>query len=295
MAILALLAASLSISGCFFQKPAPEDILSNFNRSMANLSSFHYNLNLKLEGRLPTALAKDVNQLILDFSGDAASPDPTQPEFTLDAKVAGTATDGSLSLQGELVNLSDYTYFRLTDVTLPTLLPVPLGADSRWYKIRHLSPATPDENKLGVAQIPAISVEQLQEFRNLISQTSVAEVLEILPDATVNGQRAYHYRVQLKPDAINQLIGQLNKLAGSKLVTLDPAMLGRYQPEVWINKRTFQLAQLKLSDIYLVNQVPVAFDLTLGLSHQNDKLTIIPPKETEELDTTNLLRQQLGL
>jgi hypothetical protein len=290
--LVGLTLIGLSLTGCLFQKPAPEEVLTKFNQSAAALTSFHYDLALKLEGKVPIAIAHDVNRLNLNFSGDAASPNSSQPDFTLQAKVAGTSAEGSLSLEGELVNLSDYTYFRLTDLTLPTLLPVSLGADSRWYKIRHLAPANPNERKLGVSKNTSISPEQFQAFRDLISQANIAEVLEVLPDATVSGQRSYHYRVKLKPEAIVQLTNQLGKMFSAKITISNQDMLSRYQPEVWINKRTFQLTQLHLADIYLVNQVPVAFDFTLGLSHQNEKLTVVPPKETEELDATNLLKKQ---
>lgn len=281
------------LGGCHFQQPAPEAVVVKFTEAMANLTSFHYDVDLKLNGRLPIAVVQDISSLNLKFSGDADNQNPNQPQFTLLANVFGTAPQGSLALAGDLVNLADYTYFRLTNLALPTLLPISIGADSRWYKVRHASSINPDEHKLGVSNGPQFTSDQIQTIQNLISQTPIAEVLEVLPDATVNGQRSYHYRTQLKSEVLVGLLKQLNQSLNLTLALPASDQLAKYQPEVWVNKRTFQLSQLKLADLYLLNGVPVAFDLTLSLSRQNEQLKIVIPKNTEELDAERLIRERL--
>jgi len=293
LGLVLIILTGLSLSGCLFQKPTPDEVVRKFTQAMAGVTTFHYDLALDLQGSLPVALAKDVSSVSMKLTGDAINQDPNQPQFTLQANITGVSAQGALAINGEVVNLSDYIYFRLTDLSLPTLLPVSLGADSRWYKIRHLSPANPSEEKLGVADNQQFTLEQMEALRKLVSQTAIAEVVEVLPESTTNGQRSYHYKVKLQPDAISQLIGQLNQLLNIKLIAPTPAMIAKYQPEIWINKRTFLLSQLKLADLYLLNSVPVAFDLVLGLSRQNDQLKISVPRDTEELNIERLLQERL--
>jgi len=291
--LVTLLVVSLGLSGCLFPKPAPAEVVERFTQAMTDTVSFHYNLDLNLSGRLPITVVPDVDNLSLKVSGDALTNDPSHPHFTLQTQVAGASPQGNLALAGELVNLDDYLYFRLTNLTLPTLLPISLGTDSRWYKIRHLATANPNEKKLGVTELPQFTTDQIQAMRQFIGQTTIAEVLEVLPDATVNGQRSYHYRVKLRSEAITELLDQINQTIDTDLGIADPVSIDRYQPEIWINKRTFRLSQLKLTDLYLQGGVPISFDLTLGLSRHNEQINITAPKDTEELTTDRLFQNNL--
>jgi len=191
-----------------------------------------------------------------------------------------------------LVNLADYTYFRLTNIALPTLLPVSLGTDSRWYKIRHVPRANPNESKLGVLDGTTFTPEQMAALAALIATTPVFEVSETLPDATVSGQRSYHYRTSIKPEAITSFAQQVSQLLSLSNAGLDWAKTSSYQSEVWVNKRNFQLTQLKLAGTYPINGSPVAFELLLGLSRHNDALKITLPKASEELDLQRWLTNQ---
>lgn len=295
--LIGVVLTSLFLGGCAFQKPVPDQVMERLTQATASVTSFHYNAELTLNGSLPIAVVPDVTSAQIKFSGDATtSDDPNAPLFTMRTDITGTSAQGNLGISGELANLSDYLYFRLTNLSLPTLLPISLGGDSRWYKIRHVATASPSEQKLGVvAGDTIISDQQFQALRNLISQTPVMEVLEVLPDATVNGQRSYHYKVQLKPESITELISQMNQLLNAKVVQPNLELIGRYQPEIWINKRTFQLSQFSLSDLYSLNGLPIAFTLQFGLSRQNESLKIIPPKDTEELDPSHLLDNQFPI
>lgn len=295
--LIALVTAILFLGGCAFQKPIPDEVINRLTQATASVKSFHYNADLTLSGNLPISVVPDVTSAQFKFSGDATTGDnPNAPLFTMKADITGTATQGSLGISGELANLSDYLYFRLTNLSLPTLLPISLGGDSRWYKIRHVAVAQPNENKLGVvAGDTIISDQQFQSLRKLMSQTPVMEVIEVLPDATVNGQRSYHYMVQLKPESITELVTQINQLLNVKVDSPNLDLIGKYQPEIWINKRTFQLSQFTLNDLYSLNGLPIAFNLQFGLSRQNEALKIVPPKETEELNPTRLFNQQFPI
>ncbi|HCL47802.1 TPA: hypothetical protein DHW58_02310 [Patescibacteria group bacterium] len=136
--------------------------------------------------------------------------------------------------------------------------------------------------------------EQVLAIHNMIASTTIFEVSQTFPDETVYGQRAYRYQAKLRPDNMRYLAAQVSAITGTStgdLSLLD--QLNNYTADIWINKRNFQLARIKIEDIYLANSVPVSFSLDLGLSRQNEKISIAAPNVAEELDSQNLL-DQLG-
>ncbi len=134
---LGLVLGSIFLSGCLSSNLAADEVMQRSSRALSGLSSFHYQSDLDLSGNLPTNLVEDLTQTNIRLSGDVNSRDLTSPKFTVTAQIEAVAKGGPVSIAGELVSLADETYFKLTNLVLPTLLPVSLGADSRWYKIRH--------------------------------------------------------------------------------------------------------------------------------------------------------------
>lgn len=283
----------LSLSGCLFVQPNPDEVVARLAQAASGLTSFHYVADLNLEGRLPISMIVDASQASLRLTGDMMNHNPAQPQFTAQANITGVSAQGPFDFGGEVVGLADYTYFRLTNLTLPTLAPVSFGADSRWYKIRHLAELNPDEKRLGAVDKAALTPAQVDRIRQLIATTPLFEVVEVLPDATVHNQRSYHYRARFKADAVTSLNQQLGELLGAD-PTSQLLSLSDYQPELWINKRTFQLSQFYLNGLYLVDQVPIAFELSLGISRHNDSFKITAPSASEELDAEHWLRQQIS-
>lgn len=293
--VWAWLPLALSLSGCMLSRLAPDEVIAKFSQTSSALSTFQYEANLTLAGRLPITIVEGASSASINLTGSANNQDPNNPQFTLRAILSGTASAGQFAINGDLVSVGDYTYFRMTNLSLPTLVPVSLGADSRWYKVRHLTAADPNESKLGVLEKSAFTSDQIKQIRTVLADASLFEVIEVLPDVTVNGQRSYHYRTKFKSDSIEGLSQQVGTILGTPLTGQNLSNLSDYQPEMWINKQTFQLSQLKLTGLYQTDGLPTDFDLTLKLSHHNEKLTITPPKESEELNPEQWLRQQLPL
>ncbi len=289
--VWAWLPLALSLSGCIFSHPMPDEVIAKFAQASAALTTFEYSVDLTLAGRLPIAIVEGVSNASVKLTGSTNNQDPSNPQFTLQAILSGTASAGGFAINGDLVSVGDYTYFRMTNLSLPTLSPVSLGASSRWYKVRHIAVSNPNESKLGVLEKTAFTPEQIGQLRQLIADTSLFEVTEVLPDATVSGQRSYHYRAKFKAEAVADLSKQIGTLLGVPVTEENLNNLSDYQPELWINKRTFQLSQFKLAGLYQTDGVPTDFDLTLGLSHQNEKLTIAPPTESEELNPEQWIKR----
>lgn len=278
-----------------FSHPAPDEVIAKFGQASSTLSTFQYEAILTLAGRLPIAIVEGAGSASIKLTGSANNQDPNNPQFTLQAILSGTASAGQFAISGDLVSVGDYTYFRMTNLSLPTLVPVSLGADSRWYKVRHVGRANPNENKLGVLEKATFTSEQIKQIRITLADASLFEVTEVFPDMTVNGQRSYHYRAKFKLESIENLNRQISAILSTPLTEQNLSDLSDYQLELWINKQTFQLSQLKLAGLYQTDGLPTDFDLTLRLSRHNEKLTITPPKESEELNPEQWLRQQLLL
>ncbi|AKM84927.1 MAG: hypothetical protein VE98_C0001G0473 [candidate division Kazan bacterium GW2011_GWA1_50_15] len=288
-----LLGAMIFLSACSSRSLSSGEVVQRFSTALADLHSFHYDASLSLSGGISTVLGQKLSSAQFRLTGDVMSPDITNPRVSLQASMQGTASQGDLTLAGQLIGLPDYTYFKLTDLNFPTLLPVSLGADSRWYRVKRPAPDA-SGNRLGASVGQQLTDEQVLAIHNMIASTTIFEVSQTFPDETVYGQRAYRYQAKLRPDNMRYLAAQVSAITGTStgdLSLLD--QLNNYTADIWINKRNFQLARIKIEDIYLANSVPVSFSLDLGLSRQNEKISIAAPNVAEELDSQNLL-DQLG-
>jgi len=282
-----LLLVGLLLSGCSMKTMSADEVTQRFTQASADLHSFHYDATLNLSGNIPSTLGGALSSAQIHLVGNVVNEAPIIPQLSLQANVQATSDQGAIQLIGQLIGLSDYTYFKLTDLKLPTLSPVSLGADSRWYRIKQPS-RDEASNKLGTVATSGLTAEQVQAMHDAIAGSVLLEVTQTFPDETAYGQRAYHYQGKLQGDNLRSLLTQMSQIAHSPTSSgLDSVTA--YTVDVWINKRTFQLARLKVEDVYSVEGVPVSFGLDLGLTSQNEKISINPPSAAEDLDRQNLL------
>jgi len=295
LATLGLLLGSTVLTGCLSSSLTADEVMQRSARALSGLNSFHYQADLELSGNLPTNLVENLTQTKIRLGGDVNSRDLSSPKFTVTAQIEAVAKGGPVSIAGELVSLADETYFKLTSLVLPTLLPVSLGADSRWYKIRH--PNGGDEtNKLGTNQVAELTPEQLVKIKEVIAGHPLFVVEETYSDETVGGQRSYHYRAKLDPNNPNYVVTQLAQVMQLDNLNINADKLSGYVFDVWISKRSFQITRLAVSDIYLNNGVPIGFQLDLIITRHNEALPIQAPTVSEELDSENpLFLPGLGL
>lgn len=283
-----ILTVGLLLSGCSIKTLSADEVIQRFTQASSDLQSFHYDATLNLTGNLPSALGGRITSAQLHLTGDVINEDPATPQFSLQADVQATSDQGNIKLTGQLIGLSDYTYFKLTDLDLPTLLPISLGADSRWYRIKQPS-LDSDGNKLGTLPTSGgLTSEQSLMIHDVIADSTLLEATQTFPDETAFGQRSYHYQGKLQGDNLRSLLTRISQITGSPVPTgLDS--LTTDTADVWINKRTFQLARIKVTDIYLIEGVPISFMLDFGLTSQNERIKVNPPSVAEELDRQNLL------
>ncbi len=277
----------LTLSGCSTRTLPPDEVLQRLAAASADLKSFDYDITLELAGKLPVILGSQFDTARLRLTGELASQDFLAPQFTLRTDITAGSGQGSLALSGQLVGLADYTYFKLTDLAVPTLLPVSLGADSRWYRIKQ-SNYQSGNNVLGTLPAQALTPAQISTLHDLVKNAVLFDVRESLPDETASGQRSYHYRVTLRPDDLKYLLTRVSETTGSAL-PIDLGQAADYTADLWVNKRSFQMSRLRVSDTYLADGVPVAFTLELGLMDHNERVNVTAPNAAEELNRQNLL------
>jgi len=293
---LGALAVGLVLSGCSLSKApvSSQEVMRKFSQALSDLGSFHYDAELALWGNLPSGLNIDLSSSRIKLVGDVMSVNDLSPQFTLLAQVYADSKAGPLSITGRVIGLQNYTYFKLTDLLIPTLLPISIGADSQWYRIRHIQNQDSDPSVLGSGGTPTISPDQLEAIRELISNRTFFKVIEELPDETVVGQRSYHYLVRPKSDVLKQIAEQLSRILQADDVAVDFGALENYVADLWINKRNFNLAKLRIADEYISEEGTVEFDFNLEMDRHNEQLTIVAPQISEDIDGLDWL-QRAGL
>ncbi|MFH0905603.1 MAG: hypothetical protein V1826_02680 [bacterium] len=291
---LLVVAMAVGLGGCFGFSPSlpASEVIARFSDNLASLKTFHYEADLNLSGNVPTVLGEDLASPRIAFEGDVANQNLTSPQFTLSAQVRANSSAGPVVIAGQMVGLSGATYFRLSDLVLPTLLPVSLGADARWYRIKHpVTDSSQPSDRLGVEETLVLTPDQALVVKEAIAQHSLFEVVEQLPGAIIGGQPSYHYRVRFDQAAAQNLLEQLDHALALKSSEPDFKLISNYEPEIWINRRTFQLTQLKLTDSYLSSGRSIGFEFVLRLSRPNTKITVSAPNTAEEFRGPDLLKE----
>lgn len=281
-------AVSITLSGCSLINSSPEDVLAKANVSIGKLTSFTYKVDLSLAGFLPSQFTSQIDQARIQFAGASVNSE-NRPAFTLDGRLVADALEGQVRVDGSIIALSDYTYFRINDLSLPSLAPTPTGAIRHWYKIKQPVPSD-QKNVLGIASTGnALAADQIQAVRDLLAETNALLLDTVFPDTTLFGTRVHHYRVRLNPDVLPELASELATILHQKKLSVEQLKLAEnYRAEIWLDRRNQNLVQLKLADVYLTDSRPTYFDLTLNLDRHNQRFSIQAPISPEELNPNNL-------
>lgn len=283
-----LLAALISVglTGCNIgRQPAPEDVLAGLYASLSQMQTAHYDMKLSLRGGLTTSFAANIDTAQINLVGDLVNKPGSLPHYSVDADVSANGGDGAIQIGGNLISLDSYTYFQLTELMLPTLLPVSLGADKKWYKIQ----TDPGEaSRLGGVDAVNLTAAQEGMARFLIANAKPLRVIEVLPMTTVNGQRAYHYVTQIDPAELKSLLEGLAEITGSPKSQPDLNYLAQYKPEIYISSKDNRLLRLAAIGTYLHDGLPTAFDLKFDLTNHNAKIDLGPPSASQSVETAKL-------
>jgi hypothetical protein len=277
---------SVGLTGCSIGKqPAPEEVLAGFYNQLSQLQTAHYSAILNLRGGLTTTLASSIDTAQIKLTGDLVNQLGQLPYYSVNADVSATGGQGPIKIDGNLIALDDYTYFQLTDLVLPTLLPVSLGADKKWYKIQTEQGGS---KHLGGRELASLTPQQELTIRNLVSESNPFTVSQVFPVTTVNGQRAYHYKVKIDPAEVEKLLNGIAKVSKNSKPIPDLSYLANYEPDVYIATKNHQLLRLATNGIYTHGQIPTDFDLTVDLTNHNAKIDLSPPSSSESIDTAKL-------
>ena len=276
------------LSGCTItQAPDPGEVMSSLTASLAELTSVHYDADLRLTGQLASQIVDGLTEANFDLVGDITDLATLQPKLSLSANIDARASSGPVSLSGNLVGADNSTYFQLTQFSIPSLLPVQLTADQQWYKFDNRNTGLTSTSK-PIEPLSQLTEDEMTLISQLISGSRIFEVIESFPQTTVGSERAHHYRVKIDPVELTNLLDGIAEVTGTpnSLPSLD--YLADYTPDIFVSTRTNQLLRIKLTDIYMRADLPVAFDLQLDLSRHNSVPGIVPPQSSHPLPAEGL-------
>ena len=279
------------MSGCSVPTPDPAKVLTKTTFSLANLSGFNYHLDLDLVGSLGNSLATPIKHAHFQLAGTSEDKPQAVPQFTLDANITADSATGPIQLAGNVIGLADYTYFRLTNLKFPTLSPIAVSANSHWYKIQSTPDTLVDPGKrLGASTSPPlVTAQQIVDIRKAVADESLFQVTQTFPDTTLAGHRNYHYQVALNPEDLPRMAAVIAKdLNLSAPTAAQISAWEKYSAEIWIDKSTYNLTQLKISGTSPGKAGNIVFAALLNLDHPNQPAKISAPTNTEELSPASL-------
>ena len=275
----------LVLSGCNpLAQPSPEEIMTEVESSLATLSSVNFDADLRLTGEVDTSLLSNAKEVTISLNGELRNSSLGLPEYSVMADVSARSSDADIRIEGHIVSLHDFTYFQLTNLSLPSLLTSSINSDRKWYRI-------PTETTLANSpkdQNLTISEDSKGSIHELILSTQPLTVTEVLPISTINGQRAYHYKTSIDPEELTNFLDGLNQLSGDRFTLPELDNLGNYQPEIFVSSKDRSLLGIRVAGEYLEYGQPLAFDFEVIFSHHNKGDDIMPPRSSENIESGKL-------
>lgn len=279
LVIVAMLFAATIIAGCSVKgQPDPDAVLSRFGQQLTELQSVNYKLRLDLAGGLSSA-SKPIDTASIIMNGALQSALNSPLTYTSNIDLSATGGNGPVRIVGQLVGTADYTYFQIDNVSLPSLIPLSLTGE-QWYKVKSSQPA---------ALSGQLTRTQQTAIQSLFDQSKPWIASEVLPMTTINGERVYHYRLQMDSQALTSLLASVYQIVGEEDLQLPEISLDNYQPEVFIDTRDYDLRRLIVAGIYTHDHLPTNFSLTLDLDQHNKADSVVPPATVKDIDIAKLL------
>ena len=274
--LIPLLGIALVATGCT-TKPAlePEDVIARSGKELIDLVSADFELNLNLNGGLSSNIIGNIDTADINLQGTLDTTVGDYPAYRIHSTIIGGNSRGKIRLSGQVVGLPDNTYFQLSDVSIPTLVPISLGGDNSWYRINTESTKSP---------LPQVAGDQVSNLEDTLSETTPFTILENLPISFVNGERVYHYKVQFNPESLKQLTNSLPSLPAE---IPDFEFLNDYQSDIYISYSDYQIVRIASAGVYVHGNSPTAFDLVLNLKNHNSTTQVVAPESSKQIDSPN--------
>jgi len=280
----------LILGGCGIKTEEPPIVLGKMTQTMSKLEQLEFSGEFNLVGNSTLPLLQGLQDLQITGNGVINLTDVNNLRYLLNLIIGGKGSEGNTEIGAELRSFPDCNYFRITRIALPLGLPFSLSADNKWYQIK-----SGGQNREWLGSAQPLTNEQMQQIRALVAQSKLFNVVQKLPDETVNGTRTYHWQVAIDSEILRVLLRDWANIATlAENVDLEKwtTMLSDYNYEFWINKRDYRLMRAQIEGWYDdASSQRADFTIKINLNKFNSVAAIERPSNVQEFD----LRQLLGL
>jgi hypothetical protein len=271
-----LLLSCLALTGCQ-QQADPATILAQMMKFCSEIKQTSFTGQFNLVGASPVGIFNGLNDLSINATGrvDLASIDSFR--YSANLNVSGRSAEGSTKIGAEIRSLPDYSYFKVTDISMPLGLPFSLATDDKWYKIKKSNLA--EGNTLGASN-KSLSDSEIIKIRELTTTANLFTVTQVLPEEVVNNLTTYHFKAKINPDDLSNFFEGLTEITDSK-VSLDIPYLVKLGEgssfDLWVAKKNFSLVKLKIMSLNNAEADLPNFKLDLNFSKFNSPVDVKPP------------------
>lgn len=274
--LILLLLGSFVLVGC--QKQAdPAVTLAQMMKFFSGIKQASFTGQFNLVGASRLAVFNGLNDLSIGATGRIDLANIDNFRYIANLNVSGKGVEGSTRIGAELRSLSDYNYFKVTDISMPLGLPFSLATDDKWYKIKKSDLA--EGNTLGGSN-KSLSDDEITKIRELTATANLFTVTQILPEEVVNNLTTYHFKAKINSNGLRNFLEGLEKVTNSQ-VSLDIPYLVKLGEgssfDLWIAKKNSSPVKLKIISLNNVASNLPNFKLDLNLSQFNSPVDIKPP------------------
>ena len=228
----------------------PQQIIKSSLEAMSKVESHSFegdvNINVNSDGDLPDGDSPIDISMGIKFNGqtDQTDPNDIKSSFNISPEVNVFADGGNESLSADLTMMSfgkiseQVMYYKLNDFDLgaagliygKTIVPY----KDKWYfldmkELQEMNGASPEKNNFDFEKT-------IKEIMELYQKYEMLKFKKDLGDVEINGQEAYHYQVEIDPEALIDFYIDLLTMMSSEFVLSSEYSLKDFEEELEENR-----------------------------------------------------------
>jgi len=276
----------LGLAGCS-ARPDENTVPDKFSQALARLFSFSGNLFFEDQG--------DEKRQFL-WRGEMDLSELNNPVLKGTLKLETPSDPQNISLTLEMRHLEGASYFRLSQVNLPSSLPFLLSISHKWYRLENEGTLGDGSKWLGGSSSNEKWDEEDDEtLRAFLANTRFFEVEDYLGRETVEGIVSHHFQIKLTEEALKALAqkwGELSQVTASTTAFIQ--FINRFtnkKLELWLATSDLHPVKLLAEGTGSLDPYPPPrLHFELVISGYNIPVRVEPPKEAEEFLNQGLLK-----
>ena len=274
-------------------RPNPEEVIAKAIGSMGEAETFQSDINLSVNIE-----SEESGSIILDINNKTDVSDENNPKNASIIKASISSPEGMMEIEAEARTINKISYWKINKADFgqvdPMLSLMVSQLKGQWLMVSNEEEVQGDE-------------EIKEKITNLLENKKVFKIKKELPNEKINGEKSYHYLLELDRENIKTIVSEMYKInaeeagqsefeadimAGGYSGAIDSFLekIGGLQVEVWIGFKSNMLSKIgitkevDMTDLDKTSTGKADIDFGMTFSDYNKSVEIEEPQDYIDLN-----------